>query len=209
MKVFLVDDQAEFRTALRDLLATVPGVEIVGEAGDGRDAVDAITALRPDITLMDIRMPVMDGIAATRAIRSSVPQARILVLTTFDDDELIKEAVRAGAIGYVLKGTPLEDLVAIIRLALRGYAGIAPRKGDAARDMDFERAERAAASLSERESEIWSLIGKGLTNREIAKELFLTEGTVKNYVSSILAELGLRHRTEAALLWRAKTPFPT
>lgn len=206
MKVFIVDDQSEFRDGLRDLLSTVPEIEIAGEAADGRVAVETAADSNPDVILMDIRMPVMDGIAATRAIRSQHPDARILVLTTFDDDELITEAIRAGAIGYVLKGTPLDDLVAILRLALRGYIAIAPRKDDASsRDVDVERASHAANTLSERENEIWGLIGNGLTNREIAKKLFLTEGTVKNYVSSILAALGLRHRTEAALLWRART----
>lgn len=202
MRVFIVDDQAEFRDGLRDLLSTVPEIEVVGEAANGQIAVETAAAANPDVILMDIRMPVMDGIAATRAIRSSRPQTRVLVLTTFDDDELISESIRAGAIGYVLKGTPIDDLVAILRLALRGYIAITPRKDEAGRDVDFERAGGAAASLSERESEIWRLIGQGLTNREIAKELFLTEGTVKNYVSSILAALGLRHRTEAALLWQ-------
>lgn len=202
MRVFIVDDQAEFRDGLRDLLSTVPEIEVVGEAANGQIAVETAAAATPDVILMDIRMPVMDGIAATRAIRSSRPQTRVLVLTTFDDDELISESIRAGAIGYVLKGTPIDDLVAILRLALRGYIAITPRKDEAGRDVDFERAAGAAASFSERESEIWRLIGQGLTNREIAKELFLTEGTVKNYVSSILAALGLRHRTEAALLWQ-------
>ena len=206
MRVFIVDDQAEFRSGLRDLLATLPGIELVGEAADGEHAVEAVTSINPDITLMDIRMPVMDGIEATRAIRARAPEAAILVLTTFDDDELIKQAIEAGAIGYVLKGTPLEDMHSIMRLALRGYVAIRPKKDEAAgRDAEFQIADDAAASLSKRETEIWGLLGKGLTNREIAKQLSLTEGTVKNYVSSILTALGLRHRTEAALLWQTSS----
>jgi DNA-binding NarL/FixJ family response regulator len=203
VRIFIVDDQAGFRSGLRDLLSTVGEFEVVGEAADGRAAVEHAVSSKPDVILMDIRMPVMDGIAATRAIRSRDPDARVLVLTTFDDDELITEAIRAGAIGYVLKGTPLDDMAAILRLAVRGYIAIGRGKAQGAgRDIDLQRAQSAAAALSERETEIWQLIGKGLTNREIAKELSLTEGTVKNYVSSILAALGLRHRTEAALLWQ-------
>lgn len=200
MKILIADDQHEFRSGLRDLLASAPEIEVIGEAANGEEAVVAALALRPDITLMDIRMPLMDGIAATAAIRTRNPQACILVLTTFDEDGLVRESMRAGAAGYLLKGTPLDDMLAIFSLALRGYTSIgkgvqlpSQREGDAAQRI---------LQLSDRERQILALVGQGLTNRDIAATLFLTEGTVKNYVTQILSALGVRHRTEAALLWR-------
>ncbi len=209
MKALLVDDQPEFRESLRDLLASVPGIEIVGEAGNGEEAIAAALATHPDIILMDIRMPHMDGIAATTAIRKAWPDARVLVLTTFDEDRLIQEAISAGATGYLLKGTPLDDLVAILRLATKGYISIG--RGNVRRtavDGDDQTRERAKF-LSERERQIWALLGAGHTNRDIAHRLFLTEGTVKNYVTTILSTLAVRHRTEAALLWRHLTVGPS
>lgn len=199
MNILIVDDQAEFRSGLRDLLSSAPGVEIIGEASNGEEAVVAALRLEPHLTLMDIRMPVMDGIAATLAIRSRNPQACVLVLTTFDEDRLVRESMRAGACGYLLKGTPLEDMLAIFALAVRGYTAI----GKGVRLPEHhQHADERIAQLSEREREILALIGDGLTNRDIASTLFLTEGTVKNYVTQILSALGVRHRTEAALLWR-------
>lgn len=200
MKLVLVDDQADFRSGLRDLLSSAAEMEIVGEAAHGEDAVEAVLKLRPDVTLMDIRMPVMDGIAATSAIRARWPDACVLMLTTFDEDALVRDAMRAGATGYLLKGMPLEDMRAILKLALRGYTTIAPRVSARSPEID---AAALAAHLSERERQIWALLGEGFTNRDIAEQLFITEGTVKNYVSGILGTLGVRHRTEAALLWRS------
>lgn len=203
MRILIVDDQAEFRSGLRDLLSTAPGIEIAGEASNGEEAVIAALRLTPDIVLMDIRMPVMDGIAATLAIRSRDPQACILVLTTFDEDRLVRESIRAGAAGYLLKGTPLDDMLAIFALALRGYTAI----GKGVRLPDEKRYDDdRILQLSSREREILALIGQGLTNRDIAETLFLTEGTVKNYVTQILSTLGVRHRTEAALMWRQSAP---
>ncbi|HVA26889.1 MAG TPA: response regulator transcription factor [Candidatus Baltobacteraceae bacterium] len=204
MRVLLVDDQGEYRASLRDLLSSLDDIEVVGEAADGTEAIAAAIALEPDITLMDIRMPVMDGISATATICSRVPNARILVLTTFDEDELVRKAMRAGAAGYLLKGTPLEDMISIFRLALGGYRGIRPR-GNSEVQLDDE-ASALARDFSDRERQVWALLGEGATNREIAERLFLSEGTVKNYITSILATLGLRHRTQAALLWRALHP---
>lgn len=199
MKIVITDDQAAFRNGLRDLLASVPDVDVVGEATNGREAVEAVLALRPDITLMDVRMPVMDGVAATAAIRAQWPEACVLVLTTFDEDGLVRDSIRAGAAGYLLKGTPLDDMISIFSLALRGYTAIGKGVRPLARPIEDERIER----LAQREREILALIGDGLTNRDIAQALFLTEGTVKNYVTQILGTLGVRHRTEAALLWRS------
>lgn len=208
MKIVIADDQTEFRSGLRDLLSSVPDIEVVGEAANGAQAVDAALRLAPDITLMDIRMPVMDGIAATAAIRSQNANACVLVLTTFDEDRLVRDSMRAGAAGYLLKGTPLEDMLSIFSLALRGYTAIAKgvrlpaqsgeEEAEKERDMYYRMLR-----LSGREREILALIAEGLTNRDIAQTLYLTEGTVKNYVTQILGTLGVHHRTQAALLWRS------
>ncbi len=199
MNVLIVDDQVDFRTSLRDLLGSAPDVTVAGEASNGEEAVHAALELRPDIILIDIRMPVMDGIAATAAILKQWADACVLVLTTFDEDQLVRDALRAGAAGYLLKGTPLEDMLSIFALATRGYVAIGKGVRPAAKTDEDQRIER----LSQREREILALIGEGLTNRDIAKSLFLSEGTVKNYITQILGTLGVRHRTEAALLWRS------
>jgi DNA-binding NarL/FixJ family response regulator len=202
MKLVLVDDQRAFRAGLRDLLSSADGVEVIGEAADGREGVEVVLRLLPDVTLMDIRMPVMDGIAATAAILASRPDACVLVLTTFDEDALVRQAIQAGAAGYLLKGMPLDEMLSVLALARRGYTTIGPRSGPSTPIGAAGPAGDAGAQLSEREAQIWSLIGEGRTNRDIAEQLFITEGTVKNYVSGLLAALGVRHRTEAALLWR-------
>jgi DNA-binding NarL/FixJ family response regulator len=201
VRILLVDDQDEFRTSLADLLSRVPEVEVVGETSNGHDGVMLALRLRPDVTLMDLRMPVMDGISATAALRKEWAEACILVLTTFDDDGLIAAAMHAGATGYLLKGTPVDDLVAILRLARRGYISIG-RTSPAERSTSDEETITRANTLSDRAQQIWALIGEGHTNAEIAGRLFLTKGTVKNYVTTILGTLQVRHRTEAALLWR-------
>ena len=209
IRVLLADDQASFRDGLRELFATVAGVEIAGEAADGADAVEKALRLRPDVVLMDIRMPGMDGIAATRALRAQNPDACVLMLTTFDEDELVADAIRAGPMGYLLKGTPIEDIVSILHLALRGYTAIGRGVVPAQRrrtetEEEVDEALRRSDRLTAREREIWELIGQGLTNREVANRLSLTEGTVRNYVSALLGTLGVRHRTQAALLWRQR-----
>ena len=201
MRILIVDDQAEFRMSLSDLLSGVAGIEVVGQAENGTDAVALALRTRPDVTLMDIRMPVLDGIAATEEICRRWPDARILVLTTFDDDSLIQSAMRAGATGYLLKATPLDDLLAILQLASRGYIAIG-RGGVTKPPQKYDDVGERAKRLSVREKEVWALIGRGYTNRDIAERLFLTPGTVKNYVTTILATFQVRHRTEAALLWR-------
>ncbi len=208
MRILIVDDQTNFRSGLRDVLSTVDGVEVVGEAADGKSAMVATLKLKPEIVLMDIRMPLMDGITATAAIHAAHPKICILVLTTFDEDQMIQQAMAAGAAGYILKGTSVDDIVSICGLALRGYTAIGPRTSlpntvtpDVGGELDSAR--ELALQLTNREKDVWSLIGQGATNREIAQHLLLTEGTIKNYVTSILGTLGLRHRTEAALLWRS------
>jgi len=198
----LVDDQAEFREGLRALLSTAAEVEIVGEASHGGEAFALAIATQPDVILMDIRMPHVDGIEASRKIRAQLPDACILMLTTFDDDDSVARAIQAGARGYLLKGTPRDDMLDILRLAVRGYAAIG-------RGVNLGAATRTGAGeanvevrVNDREREVWRLIGEGFTNREIAKQLHFAEGTVKNLVSSLLGALSVRHRTQAALLWK-------
>lgn len=202
MRIVLADDQGEFRASLADLFSLIPGFEVVGQAGDGKEATSLALRLRPDVILMDIRMPVLDGIAATAAIRKTWKDACILVLTTFDDDALIEGAMLAGATGYLLKGTPLDDLIAILQLARRGYIAIGRGSVRERQASDDDEVSKRANTLSDRERQIWALIGQGHTNGDIAERLSLTKGTVKNYVTTILGTLQVRHRTEAALLWR-------
>ena len=202
MKLFLVDDNAAFRSALRDLFSTIPDIEIIGEASNGESALPLVQSLKPDIVLMDLRMPGMNGIAATSAIRSSQRPVCVMVLTTFDDDELVTQAMAAGASGYLLKGTPIEELADILRLARRGYRAFSPGIVPAPRpDPELQQIRKLAERLTERERTVWALIGAGKTNRDIAQHLHLTEGTVKNYVTNILSVLQIKHRTQAALLW--------
>jgi DNA-binding NarL/FixJ family response regulator len=203
IRVVIVDDQEMFRVGLRTVLATQPGIEVIGEAQDGREAVARVQHARPDIVLMDVRMPVMDGVAAIAELRARGAPAKCLVLTTFEDVELLNAALEAGAVGYILKGTPVEDIADVIRLVHKGYspfsAGLVQSlavKTTGAR----QSLEEDVARLSPREREIFDLLGTGMTNRQIAERLYLTEGTVRNLVSSVLSVLGLRHRTEAALV---------
>ncbi len=203
--ILIVDDQRLMRDGLRILLEMEPDLDVVGEAGDGQAALAAYAGCRPDVVLMDVRMPVMDGVEATRRIRQAWPEARVIILTTFDDDEYVFEGLRAGAQGYLLKAVSGEDLAEAIRTVAAGGALIDPsvtRKVVA----EFARLAPPRAPggglpepLSERELEVLRLVAAGLTNREIAERLFLAEGTVKNYVTNILGKIGARDRTQAAL----------
>lgn len=206
IRVLLVDDQALFREGLRTLLSVWPDLEVVGEAGNGAEAVETAVALRPDVVLMDLRMPVLDGVAATRRLRQELPDCKIIVLTTFDDDEHVFDGLRAGAVGYLLKDVPSEKLVEAIRAAAGGASFLQP--SIAAKVLaEFTRLTPASAPtaqplvepLSERELEILALLATGDSNREIANQLFIAEGTVKNHVTNILGKLGARDRTQAAL----------
>jgi len=206
IRVLLVDDQRLMREGLRILLELEPDLEVVGEAGDGQAALDAYAALRPDVVLMDVRMPGMDGVEATRRLRERWPEARVIILTTFDDDEYVFEGLRAGALGYLLKDVSGQELAEAVRTVAAGGALIEP---SVARKVLAEFARLAPPArpieaglptpLSEREREVLRLLALGLTNREIAARLYLAEGTVKNYVTSILQKLGVRDRTQAAL----------
>jgi DNA-binding NarL/FixJ family response regulator len=206
IRLLLVDDQALFREGLRTLLSVYEDLDVVGEAGNGREAVDSALQLKPDVILMDLRMPVLDGVAATRLLHESMPEIKIIVLTTFDDDEHVFDGLRAGAVGYMLKDVPSEKLVEAIRAAAQGQTFLQPSVA-AKVVAEFTRLSAVsihaspplAEPLSERELEILRLIASGASNKEIAGDLFITEGTVKNHVTNILGKLGVRDRTQAAL----------
>ena len=210
VRVLLVDDQALFREALATLLGVRPEIEVVGEAGDGDAALRQAAELRPDVVLMDLHMPVLDGIAATRRLRVEQPEVRVLALTTFDDDEDVFAALRAGAVGYLLKDVSSDRLVEAVLAAARGESVLQPSV--AARvvarvaqlpDDAPRRPQPLVVPLSDRELEVLRLLADGSSNREIAASLFLAEGTVKNHVTNVLAKLGARDRTQAALRARA------
>jgi DNA-binding NarL/FixJ family response regulator len=206
IRILLVDDQRLMREGLRILLELESGLEIVGEAGDGQAGLDAYEALQPDVVLMDVRMPGMDGVEATWRLRERWPDARVVILTTFDDDEYVFEGLRAGAMGYLLKDVSGHDLAEAVRTVAAGGVLIEPsvaRKvvAEFARVAPPARAADAglAEPLTEREREILELLALGLNNREIADRLGLASGTVKNYVTTILQKLGVRDRTQAAI----------
>jgi DNA-binding NarL/FixJ family response regulator len=207
IRVLLVDDQRLFREALAALLSVQDDVRVVGDAADGAQAIELAGRLEPDVVLMDLRMPVMDGVTATRRLRVDRPQARVIALTTFDDDADVFAAVRAGAIGYLLKDVSSERLIEAIRAAVRGESVLEPgvaaklvsRVAQLPDDPARPRPQPLAVPLTDRELEVVRLLAGGRSNREIAGQLFLAEGTVKNHVTSALAKLGARDRTQAAL----------
>ncbi len=206
IRILIADDQAMFREGLRTLLSTQADFEVVGEAGNGEEALRLATAHQPAVTLMDLRMPVLDGVAATRRLCASLPACRVIVLTTFDDDEYLFEGLRAGATAYLLKDAGSDQLFAAIRAAARGESFLqthvaAKVVAEFARlaSQAAERSEPLPEPLSEREIEVLRLVAAGASNREIAEKLYITEGTAKNHLTSILAKLGVRDRTQAAL----------
>ena len=206
IKILLVDDQPLFREGLRTLLSVHADFEVVGEAGNGAEAIRLANSLTPAVVLMDLQMPVLDGVAATRRLHAQQPDCRVIVLTTFDDDEMVFDGLRAGAVGYLLKDVPSENLFAAIRAAARGESFLQPSVTSRVL-AEFTRlsgqSPPASAGLieplSDRECEILRLIARGSSNREIADALFITEGTVKNHITNILSKLDVRDRTQAAL----------
>lgn len=206
IRLLIVDDQRLMRDGLRTLLELEPDLVVAGEAEDGASALEKYADILPDVVLMDIRMPRLDGVEATRRIRQRWNEARIIILTTFDDDALVFDGLRAGALGYLLKDVSGEELAEAIRKVAGGGALIEP---SVARKVlaEFARLapparpfqEQITEPLSERELEILKLLAQGATNRQIASQLFLAEGTVKNYISAILDKLGVEDRTQAAL----------
>jgi DNA-binding NarL/FixJ family response regulator len=211
VRVLLADDQALFREALATLLSARAEVEVVAEAGDGAEALERAAECRPDVVLMDLHMPVLDGIGATRRLRVEQPAVRVLALTTFDDDEDVFAALRAGALGYLLKDVSGDRLVEAVLAAARGESVLQPsvaakvvaRVARMADDVPRPRPQPLVDPLTEREVEVLRLLAEGGSNREIAAALFLAEGTVKNHVTNVLAKLGARDRTQAALRARA------
>lgn len=204
IRLLLADDQSLFRQGLASLLSLEEDLEIIGQANHGKEAIALTEQLQPDVILMDVRMPICDGVVATYEIHQRFPWIRILVLTTFDEDEYIWKSLQAGALGYLLKSTPSEQLADAIRTLYKGYSQLGPTIAPKVfAQLNLSPSPTKLNShqqlFSERELEILTLIGEGKNNREISQKLYLTEGTVKNYVSQILARLGLRDRTQAAL----------
>jgi DNA-binding NarL/FixJ family response regulator len=210
IRIMVVDDQALFRESLGMLLAAQPGLEVVGEAPDGAAALARLPALRPHVVLMDLRMPVLDGVAATRQLRAAFPDVQVIALTTFDDDADVFAALGAGAIGYLLKDVSGATLVDAVRAAARGEAFLPPAittrvvHALGRRAAQAPTAQPLAEPLSAREHEILLLLASGATNREIAASLVLAEGTVKNHLTNIMGKLGARDRAQAVLMARER-----
>ncbi len=221
VRVLVVDDQRLMRDGIASLLSIQPGIDVVGTAANGQEAVELALQLQPDVVLMDIRMPILDGVAATAQVRQQHPSCQVLMLTTFDDEEYIVEALRAGAQGYLLKDIPAQDLAQAVRAAHIGIYQLdpavaskvvasltAPNMGAATRlpqatpHLPASAAPMKHVDLTQREIEVLRLIAQGATNREIAEALVISEGTVKNHISNILSRLALRDRTQAALYAR-------
>jgi DNA-binding NarL/FixJ family response regulator len=207
VRVLLCDDQALVRSGFRMVLEAREDMEVVGEAENGADALQLAARCRPDVILMDVRMPVMDGVEATRRLARTGTRARIVILTTFDSDEYVYEALRAGASGFLLKDVQPAQLVDAVRVVARGEALLAPTVTRRLLDRfshtlpDSSRTAPAAlAELTERELEVLTLLASGLSNAELAERLFVSETTVKTHVSSILRKLGLRDRVQAVVL---------
>lgn len=203
IRVVLVDDQSMIRTGLRMVLAAEPDIEVVGEASDGAEGVAVVTRLQPDVVLLDVRMPGMDGLEAARRIVAAQLPTRVVVLTTFDEDEYVAAALRAGVSGFLLKVAPPEDLVAAVRTVSSGQGLLDPavtlrviESFAAAPTVDAAAAGRLSG-LTERETDVLSLVAAGLSNAEIAARLYLGEATVKTHVSRVLLKLGLRDRVQA------------
>ncbi len=201
IRVLLADDHAVVRAGLRLLLSAQPDLEVVGEANDGQEALERALALRPDVVLMDLQMPRLDGLEATRRLRAALPQAAVVVLTTYTDSANVAQALGAGAIGYVSKDLPPRELAATIRRAARGVVHLAEPVQQTLLQALAQppRAEAVPEELTEREREVLGLLAEGRSNKEIAKALHVTERTVKGHVGNVLGKLGLVSRTQAAL----------
>ncbi len=205
IRILIADDQDLFRQGLTAMLSIEPDLEIVGLAIHGQEAIDLAKDLQPEVILMDVRMPICDGVQATREIHQHYPWIRILVLTTFDDDEYIFQSLQVGALGYLLKRTPASEIAAAIRLVAQGYSQLGPTialkvfaqlKSPSPQDC-------LLVDLSKREIDVLKLVGAGQNNQEIAQALYLSEGTVKNHVTQILSKMNLRDRVQVAL-WAQK-----
>lgn len=210
IRVLLVDDQAMLRQGLYVLLSGEADFELIGQASNGLEAIDLTSTLRPDVILMDIRMPICDGIEATKKIHQQYPQIKVIVLTTFDDDEYILQAMNAGACGYLLKNSPIEHLASAIRSAHCGHTqfgtDIAEKIISRLNLSKSSKQDVEKLNLSARELDVLKLLGQGKSTRAIAQTLFITEGTVKNYITRILTALNMKDRTQAALWAQRNLP---
>jgi DNA-binding NarL/FixJ family response regulator len=205
IRVLLCDDQWIVCEGLEAILSADPEIEVVGVTHDGVDALEQIPTVRPDVVLMDLKMPGMDGIEATRLIRDRHPHIKVLVLTTYGEDEWVFDAIRSGAAGYLLKGTPRKALIDAVKGTAAGRTHVDPdvagKLFDRVAQSDIPAEATAIVnSLSERELDVLRLLARGFSNTDIAQRLFLSEGTVRNYVSAILSKLGVSDRTQAAVL---------
>jgi DNA-binding NarL/FixJ family response regulator len=207
VRVVLADDQQLIRTALRMVIADIEDVEVVGEAADGEEAVTRTEELRPDVVVMDIRMPGVDGIEATRRITAGPGESRIVVLTTFDDDDHVYGALRAGASGFLVKDMALDDIIGAIRVVAAGDALIAPsvtrrliRDFTSARSSEPARPRRDLTAITDREREVLTLVGTGLSNAEIAEQLFISVATAKTYLTRLLSKLDARDRVQLVII---------
>lgn len=204
LKVLLCDDQEIVCEGLQIILKSEPEIEVTGVAHDGAEALALVAARLPDLVLMDLKMPGMNGILATRKIREQYPTVRVLVLTTYDDDEWVFDAIRSGAAGYLLKDTPRAELLAAIRGTVAGQAYVHPTVAPKLLAHIANHAppvkKLTTQMFSEREQEVLQLLAQGLSNAEIAQQLFLSEGTVRNYTSAIFTKLGVADRTQAAVM---------
>jgi DNA-binding NarL/FixJ family response regulator len=198
--VFLLDDHEIVRRGVHDLLESEPGITVVGEAGTAAAALARIPALKPDVAILDVRLPDGDGVSVCREIRSRMPQVACLMLTSFGDDEALFDAIMAGAAGYVLKQIRGTDLVGAVRTIASGQSLLDPEAASRVMRRMRDQAQRSdpLSGLTDQERRILELIGEGLTNRQIGERLFLAEKTVKNYVSALFAKLGMERRTQAA-----------
>ena len=207
IRVLIADDEAMMRAGVRSILESDPEIEVVFEAANGREAIDGAQRHRPDVAVLDIRMPGLDGLGAATEIAATVPGTRVVMLTTFGEDDYIERALGGGALGFLLKAADPRELIAGVRAVSQGGAYLSPdiarrviapyREGDRARSAE---ARDSAAALTDREREVLALLAAGASNAEIGAQLHLVEGTVKGYVSTILAKLGVRNRVEAAVL---------
>jgi DNA-binding NarL/FixJ family response regulator len=206
VRVVVVDDEPMVCAHLRTILGSAPDIEVVDEAHDGAAGVEAVVRTRPNVVLMDLRMPVLDGIAAIERIVKLRNPPVVVVLTTFDADQYVLRALRAGAAGFLVKSTPPEDLIGLVRVAAEGHTVLSPAAArrliaaSANTDPARERARKLVSSLTGREAEVLGGLGEGLSNAQIAARLYLSEATVKGYVSRMLDKLGLDNRTQAGLL---------
>lgn len=204
IRVLLCDDQEVVLEGLQTILRSAPGIEVVGVAHDGAEALEAIPQVHPDVVLMDLKMPVMNGIQATREIGNRFPDVRVLVLTTYDADEWVFDAIRSGATGYLLKDAPRQDLIAAVKGTASGKSHIDPNVAGKLLNHIAQTTPAPESTLTdqlnERELAILKLLARGFSNGDIAQRLYLSEGTIKNYMSSILDKLGVSDRTQAAIL---------